>query len=169
MIFGPATRKKIWTKMDNKHIHATTGAVFMGGGFLWLLFAMASFASLAAHGPISAVDDVLQKQFKSNVVSFISVAGIMNGFSAIPMSNFKNKEKVYDFTDLKRNGFIFGGTGLTCMCLWMSWWFSGDYPECLDFMTPVVVLFWSLLCILTTFNWEIMLHVNILNINKNSN
>ena len=41
------------------------------------------------------------------------------------MSRF-NSNKMFDLKDLKANGFTFGGTGLTCMCLYIAWWFSGE-------------------------------------------
>ena len=62
--------------------------------------------------------------------------------------------------DLKANGFTFGGTGLTCMCLYIAWWFSGDYPAfLLPFDIPIWI-FWALVCVGTTANWEVMLQQN---------
>ena len=54
------------------------------------------------------------------------------------MSRF-NSNKMFDLKDLKPNGFTFGGTGLTCMCLYIAWWFSGDYPTTLT-LTPTLPL-----------------------------
>ena len=36
------------------------------------------------------------------------------------MSRFSSN-KIMDLKDLKANGFTFGGTGLTCMCLYIAW------------------------------------------------
>ena len=70
------------------------------------------------------------------------------------MSRF-NSNKMFDLKDLKANGFTFGGTGLTCMCLYIAWWFSGDYPTwLLPFDIPIFV-FWALVCVGTTANWEV--------------
>jgi hypothetical protein len=94
-------------------------------------------------------------------VSFIlALAGVVNSLTAIPMSQFKSN-KVFDITDLKGNGFALGGSGLTCLCLWMAWWFSGTYPEALHGADAPFVGLGSLLCILTTINWEIMLQTNL--------
>jgi len=83
----------------------------------------------------------------------------VNALSAVPMSKF-NSNKMLDMRDLKANGFTFGGTGLTTMCLYIAWWFSGDYP---DFLRPFdipIFLFWALVCAGTTANWEVMLQQN---------
>merc|ERR1711865_64062 len=71
-----------------------------------------------------------------------------------------NSNKMFDLKDLKANGFTFGGTGLTCMCLYIAWWFSGDYPAfLLPFDIPIWI-FWALVCVGTTANWEVMLQQN---------
>ena len=72
----------------------------------------------------------------------------------------KEKKVILDLKDLKANGFTFGGTGLTCMCLYIAWWFSGDYPAALRPFDIPIYLFWALVCVGTTANWEIMLQQN---------
>merc|ERR1712091_640392 len=63
-------------------------------------------------------------------------------------------------TDLKANGFTFGGAGLTLMSCWCAWWFSGGYPEALLPFGPAFLLVWAAVCAGTTLNWEIMLQQN---------
>jgi len=75
------------------------------------------------------------------------------------MSRFSSN-KILDYKDLKANGFTFGGTGLTCMCLYIAWWFSGDYPTFLHSFDIPIFFFWALVCGGTTANWEIMLQQN---------
>eukprot|EP00622_Pseudochattonella_farcimen_P002156 FR737034.1.p1 GENE.FR737034.1~~FR737034.1.p1 ORF type:complete len:271 (+),score=15.34 FR737034.1:92-814(+) len=87
------------------------------------------------------------------------LSGLINGLTAIPMSQF-NSNKVFDLSDLKGNGFALGGTGLTTMCLWLSWWFSGAYPSFMHAVDVPLVLFFSMLCVATTVNWEVMLQQN---------
>ena len=46
------------------------------------------------------------------------------------------------------------------MCLYIAWWFSGDYPAfLLPFDIPIWI-FWALVCVGTTANWEVMLQQN---------
>ena len=46
------------------------------------------------------------------------------------------------------------------MCLYIAWWFSGDYPALLHNFDIPIFFFWALVCIGTTANWEIMLQQN---------
>jgi hypothetical protein len=46
------------------------------------------------------------------------------------------------------------------MCLWIAWWFSGDYPVWLHNFDVPIYFMWALLCIGTTVNWEYMLQQN---------
>ena len=43
------------------------------------------------------------------------------------MARFSSN-KLLDMSDLKANGFTFGGAGLTLMSCWCAWWFSGRIP-----------------------------------------
>ena len=46
------------------------------------------------------------------------------------------------------------------MCLYIAWWFSGDYPTFLRPFDIPIYLFWALVCVGTTANWEVMLQQN---------
>lgn len=46
------------------------------------------------------------------------------------------------------------------MCLYIAWWFSGSYPDALRAFDIPIYLFWALVCVGTTANWEIMLQQN---------
>jgi len=46
------------------------------------------------------------------------------------------------------------------MCLYIAWWFSGDYPDVLRAWDVPIYAFWVLVCVGTTANWEIMLQQN---------
>jgi len=151
LIFGDTVRRRLWTRADYAHIHALSGAYFMVLGFLWLftshaLLAMDSSAPLSWH---------LDKPLEASIV----VSGAVNAVSAIPMARFSSN-KLLDMSDLKANGFTFGGAGLTLMSCWMAWWFSGGYPSFLLPLGPAFFLVWTLVCVGTTVNWEFMLQQN---------
>ena len=75
------------------------------------------------------------------------------------MSKFKS-DKLFDLSDLKANGFTLGGTGLTLMCAWGAWWFSGSYPGWLHPLGGAFWVLWLGVCVGTTINWETMLQQN---------
>ena len=149
LAFGRKTRRLLWTKADFAHIHAVSGAGFLGLGFAWLV---ASFASevAAPDAYASAVD------FSGAFLMFVLLSGVVNTLSAIPMARFSS-DRLLDLSDLKANGFTLGGTGLTLMCLWASWWFSGAYPSELEPLGPAFFALWTFICVATTWNWETML------------
>ena len=142
-------RRRLWTKADFMHIHAVSGTYFLAVGMAWLVY---SHANGFRH------PDVLMETTGPFLTSLI-VAGLANAFSAIPMSRFSS-DKLLDLEDLKANGFTIGGTGLTCMSLWIAWWFSGSYPEVLRPFDGAFFLLWASLCIGSTANWEYMLQQN---------
>lgn len=142
-------RRRLWTRADFMHIHAVTGGYFLFLGIPWLIYSHI----------VNALDTSVPMQTSGWFLDSLLIAGLVNALSAIPMSRFSS-DKMFDLGDLKANGFTFGGTGLTCMCLYIAWWFSGDYP---DFLRPFdipIYLFWALVCVGTTANWEIMLQQN---------
>ena len=61
------------------------------------------------------------------------------------MARFSSN-KMLDMTDLKANGFTFGGAGLTLMSCWMAWWFSGGYPSALLPAGPAFLVLWTAVC-----------------------
>jgi len=142
-------RRRLWTRADFMHIHAVTGAYFLFLGIPWLIYSHV----------MNALDTSVPMETSGPFLTSLLLAGLINALSAVPMSKFSSN-KMFDMRDLKANGFTFGGTGLTTMCLYIAWWFSGDYP---DFMRPFdipIFLFWALVCAGTTANWEIMLQQN---------
>merc|ERR1719316_1750104 len=142
-------RRRLWTRADFMHIHAVSGAYFLFLGIPWLIYSHI----------VNALDTSVPMQTSSWFLTSLLITGLVNALSAIPMSRF-NSNKMFDLKDLKANGFTFGGTGLTCMCLYIAWWFSGDYPTwLLPFDIPIFV-FWALVCVGTTANWEVMLQQN---------
>jgi len=150
-VFGDTVRRRLWTKADYAHIHAVSGAYFLGVGFLWLLTSHA----LMAADPASVQSWHLDKPLESSIV----VMGAVNAVSAVPMARFSSN-KMLDMSDLKANGFTFGGAGLTLMSCWMAWWFSGGYPDVLRPVGPGFLALWSAVCAGTTLNWEVMLQQN---------
>ena len=142
-------RRRLWTRADFGHIHAITGAYFLFLGIPWLLF--------------SHVDNFLHPdvhmQTNGWFLTSLLITGLVNALTAVPMSRFSSN-KLLDIKDLKANGFTFGGTGLTCMCLYIAWWFSGDYPTFLHTFDIPIFFFWALVCVGTTANWETMLQQN---------
>lgn len=142
-------RRRLWTRADFMHIHAVSGAYFLFLGIPWLLYSHV----------INALDTSVPMQTNGPFLTSLLVMGLINALSAVPMSRFSSN-KMLDLRDLKANGFTFGGTGLTCMCLYIAWWFSGDYPDALRAFDIPIWLFWSLVCVGTTANWEIMLQQN---------
>merc|ERR1719443_150570 len=142
-------RKRLWTRADFMHIHAVTGAYFLFLGIPWLIYSHI----------VNALDTSVPMQTSSWFLTSLLVAGLVNALSAVPMSRFSSN-KMLDLKDLKANGFTFGGTGLTCMCLYIAWWFSGDYPMFLRPFDIPIYFFWALVCIGTTVNWEIMRQQN---------
>jgi len=143
---------RLWTKADFLHAHAVSGVVFLLFGTIWqILRVIDVWAGGDANG-LLASDGALSATF--------AVAGLINAITAIPMSQFASN-KVFDITDLKGNGFALGGTGLTTMCLWLAWWFSGSYPEAWHAADAALVGLSSFLCIATTVNWEVMLQKNL--------
>jgi len=142
-------RRRLWTRADYKHIHAVSGAYFLFLGIPWLVYSHIA----------NALDTSVPMQTSSWFLTSLLLSGLINALSAVPMSRFSSN-KLFDYTDLKANGFTFGGTGLTCMCLYIAWWFSGDYPEFLHAFDIPIYLFWALVCVGTTANWEIMLQQN---------
>lgn len=151
LVFGDTVRRRLWTRADYAHIHAVSGAYFMVLGFLWLFTSHA----LLAMDPSAPLSWHLDKPLEASIV----VSGAVNAVSAIPMARFSSN-KLLDMSDLKANGFTFGGAGLTLMSCWMAWWFSGGYPSFLLPMGPVFFLVWTLVCVGTTVNWEVMLQQN---------
>ena len=142
-------RRRLWTRADFMHIHAVSGAYFLFLGIPWLLYSHV----------VNALDTSVPMQTSSWFLTSLLLAGLVNALSAVPMSRFSSN-KLMDLKDLKANGFTFGGTGLTCMCLYIAWWFSGDYPDVLRPFDIPIFLFWALVCVGTTANWEIMLQQN---------
>jgi len=142
-------RRRLWTRADFMHIHAVTGAYFLFLGCPWLIYSHI----------VNALDTSVPMQTSSWFLTSLLLAGLINALSAVPMSRFSSN-KIMDLKDLKANGFTFGGTGLTCMCLYIAWWFSGDYPTFLHAFDIPIYLFWALVCVGTTANWEVMLQQN---------
>ena len=142
-------RKRLWTRADFMHIHAVSGGYFLFLGIPWLLYSHLT----------NYLDPSVPMQTSSGFLSTLLVAGLVNALSAIPMSRFSSN-KLFDLKDMKANGFTFGGTGLTVMCLYIAWWFSGDYPEVLHAFDVPIFFFWALVCVGTTVNWEVMLQQN---------
>merc|ERR1712050_696159 len=126
-------RRRLWTRADFMHIHAVTGAYFLFLGIPWLIYSHI----------VNALDTSVPMQTSSWFLTSLLIAGLVNALSAIPMSRF-NSNKLFDLKDLKANGFTFGGTGLTCMCLYIAWWFSGDYPDVLRAWDVPIYAFWVL-------------------------
>ena len=142
-------RRRLWTRADFMHIHAVSGAYFLFLGIPWLLYSHVA----------NLLDPSVPMETSSWFLTSLLVTGLVNALSAVPMSRFSSN-KLLDLKDLKANGFTFGGTGLTCMCLYIAWWFSGDYPAFLLPFDIPIFLFWALICVSTTANWEIMLQQN---------
>jgi hypothetical protein len=46
------------------------------------------------------------------------------------------------------------------MCLWIAWWFSGEYPAWLHSADQAFFWLWAAVCAGTTLNWEYMLQQN---------
>lgn len=142
-------RRRLWTKADFMHIHAITGTYFLALGMAWLLYShVVGFQNpeqmMGTTGPFLAS---------------LLLTGLGNALSAIPMSRFSS-DKMFDFEDLKANGFTIGGTGLTCMSLWVAWWFSGSYPDALEPLNTAFFFLWAAICVGSTANWEYMLQQN---------
>jgi hypothetical protein len=108
---------------------------------------------------VNAMDISVPMETSSWFLTSLLLAGLVNALSAVPMSRFTSN-KIMDVKDLKANGFTFGGTGLTCMCLYIAYWFSGDYPNFLRPFDIPIFLFWALVCAGTSVNWEVMLQQN---------
>jgi len=142
-------RRRLWTRADFGHIHAVSGAYFLFLGIPWLIYSHI----------VNVLDTSVPMQTSSWFLTSLLIAGFVNALSAVPMSKFSTN-KMLDMRDLKANGFTFGGTGLTTMCLYIAWWFSGDYPEVLRAFDIPIYIFWALVCVGTTANWEIMLQQN---------
>ena len=142
-------RRRLWTRADFMHIHAVSGAYFLFLGIPWLLYSHV----------VNIMDTTVPMETSSWFLSSLLIAGLVNALSAVPMSRFSSN-KIMDLKDLKANGFTFGGTGLTCMCLYIAWWFSGDYPTFLHNFDIPIFFFWALVCVGTTANWETMLQQN---------
>ncbi|KAH8079548.1 hypothetical protein JL720_9294 [Aureococcus anophagefferens] len=101
-VFGDTVRRRLWTKADFMHAHAASGAYFLVGAPLWLLY---SHATAAGH-----LDAVATWRFDGPLETSLLVAGVANALTAIPMARFSSN-KMFDVTDLKANGFTFGGRG----------------------------------------------------------
>merc|ERR1719316_1683663 len=142
-------RRRLWTRADFMHIHSVSGAYFLFLGIPWLIYSHI----------VNALDTSVPMQTSGPFLTSLLIAGLVNALSAIPMSRFSS-DKMFDLKDLKANGFTFGGTGLTCMCLYIAWWFSGDYPDALRSFDIPIFFFWALVCVGTTANWETMLQQN---------
>ena len=142
-------RRRLWTRADFMHIHAVSGAYFLFLGIPWLVF---------SHW-VNAQDTSIPMETSSWFLTSLLVSGLVNALSAIPMSRFRSN-KLFDLNDMKANGFTFGGTGLTCMCLYIAWWFGGSYPDALRAFDVPIFFFWTVICVGTTANWELMLQQN---------
>jgi hypothetical protein len=142
-------RRRLWTRADFMHIHAVSGAYFLFLGIPWLFYSHI----------VNAMDISVPMETSSWFLTSLLLAGLVNALSAVPMSRFTSN-KIMDVKDLKANGFTFGGTGLTCMCLYIAYWFSGDYPNFLRPFDIPIFLFWALVCVGTSVNWEVMLQQN---------
>lgn len=142
---------RIWTKADFLHAHAVSGVVFLALGTVWQLARVADAFQHGDAGGWLASDSAL--------AGMLMFSGLLNGLTAIPMARFSSN-KILDLSDLKGNGFSLGGTGLTAMCLWLAWWFSGSLPDALHGADTTLFLFFSALCVGTTYNWELMVQKN---------
>ena len=162
-VCGKTVRTRLWTKADFMHIHAVTGGWFLFVGIPWLvvshLYAFARGAGELAAGAGPGAFDALGLDYTSGFLGFLAATGVVNALSAIPMSKFKS-DKLFDLSDLKANGFTLGGTGLTLMCAWGAWWFSGSYPGWLHPLDGAFWVLWLGVCVGTTINWETMLQQN---------
>jgi len=155
-VFGKTVKQRLWTKADFMHIHAVSGAIYLGAGIPWTLYT--TFKHFGANG----VDLALSENLSSFFLMFLALQGSINALSAIPMARFSSN-KIFDLSDLKGLGFSVGGTGLTLMCLWAQVWFSGDgYPSWLHGVPDMTFFaFWTFICVATTYNWETMLQMNV--------
>ena len=143
--------RRLWTKADFLHAHAVSGVIFIPGATIWLMLRIIDdFAGGTAEGFLGT---------DSPLSLLLCFSGVVNALTAIPMARFSS-DKLMDLSDLKANGFSLGGTGLTCMCAWLAWWFSGVYPSLLHTADATLVVLASLLCIATTVNWEVMVQMN---------
>lgn len=142
-------RRRLWTKADFLHLHAVSGTWFLIIGPAWLVY-----SHIHAY---SHPEEIMGTSGPFHVT--LLLAGLLNALSAVPMSRFSS-DKLLDVEDLKANGFTLGGTGLTCMCLWAAWWFSGAYPDALRPLDTPFFLLWTAVCVLSTANWEYMLQQN---------
>ena len=136
--------------------------------------------SLLLSGLVNALSAIPMSRFNSNKMFDLKVAPPSLGWAARRCGHLRRRQPAPRTArpaarpllrplptlsccrcqDLKANGFTFGGTGLTCMCLYIAWWFSGDYPAfLLPFDIPIWI-FWALVCVGTTANWEVMLQQN---------
>ena len=138
-----SVRRRLWTRADFMHVHAVSGAYFLGAGLLWLLYSHI----------MGALEPEVGMSTRSPFLRSLLVAGLINALSAIPMARFSS-DRIFDLRDLKANGFTFGGSGLTCMCLWLTWWFSGEYPAALHVADWGFFSLWALICVGSTLNWE---------------
>ena len=143
-------RRRLWYRAYFMHIHAVSGAYFLFLGIPWLVF---------SHW-VNAQDTSIPMETSSWFLTSLLVSGLVNALSAIPMSRFRSN-KLFDLNDMKANGFTFGGTGLTCMCLYIAWWFGGSYPDALRAFDVPIFFFWTVICVGTTANWELMLQQNL--------
>ena len=141
-----AARRRLWTKADFLHLHAVSGGYFIFLGLPWLIWSHV----------VSCLDTSIAMERSSWFLASLMLAGLLNALSAIPMSRFASND-FFDLRDLKANGFTFGGSGLTIMCLWMAWWYSGAYPDWLQPLNWPFFALWTAVVVGTTANWELML------------
>mmetsp|Transcript_5710 Transcript_5710/g.7876 ORF Transcript_5710/g.7876 Transcript_5710/m.7876 type:complete len:373 (+) Transcript_5710:25-1143(+) len=120
-------RKRMWTDMDFLHIHAISGVVYSVLGTWWLVRLFYDQLTLGDQASVAPGAGAMA----------LLIAGLINCASCIPMSKFNPKNAT---GDLKGDGFKNLGVGMTTLAIWLSYWFSGFYPNSLHFLdTPLAL------------------------------
>jgi len=131
-------RRRMWTRRDWAHLHAISGVLYLFPGLAWVAYmwyqqALYGGAALMEPGPISFA---------------ILFAGVVNCVTSLPMAYLKPSN--VEGADIVGDAFRSLGVGVTGNCIWLSFWFSGSYPNWLHVLdkpigaVSLAAIFWGI-------------------------
>jgi len=126
-VVGKSIRRRMWTKLDFLHIHASSGILFLGLGFPWTLY------TVLKHFGADGIDLAQSENLSSFFLIFMAMQGAVNAISGFPMTRFSSTNMLAEFFS--------NSSWQTLIWVWSKLWFSGDgYPSWLH-GTPDAIIF----------------------------
>ena len=147
--------RRLYTRQDRLNLHKLSG--------LWLITAGVPCAVMSLAAGFQASPLPAPMDTNTALLQSVLLAGALNGLTGIPMAGFQ-RIKTLDFSSMQTIrplGWLLQGTGMTTMHLWVTWWFSGAYPEQWHRFDALAVGFWALVIVGSTVQEEAQLQLEL--------